>query len=134
MGSENRATVLVVEDDPFNLMFMGDLLEVYGYRVLTATEPSGALDLARRHRPDLILMDIQLREASGLAVARMLKQDERLKSIPIVAVTAFALSGDRDRMLAGGCQGYLAKPFSCNQLLDTVAQAIDGVARIDTAA
>ena len=79
-----------------------------------------ALALARRHRPDLILMDIQLPEVSGLEVTRWIKQDEDLKLIPVIAVTAFAMKGDKERIRGGGCEDYIAKPISIAGFLQTV--------------
>jgi two-component system cell cycle response regulator DivK len=84
-----------------------------------------ALALARQHRPDLILMDIQLPEVSGLEVTRWLKEDENLRHIPVVAVTAFAMKGDEEKMRDGGCEAYLAKPISVTKFLDTVRRFIE---------
>lgn len=124
MGGTDDKTVLVVEDDRANLMLMGDMLLAHGYRVLQANHARAGLDLARQHRPDLILMDIRLPEVSGLSLTRTLKADKGLSKIPVVAVTAYAMSGDRDRALTSGCQAYLAKPFSCDDLMGAVHAAI----------
>ena len=120
MGGTDGKTVLVVEDDRANLMLMGDVLVAHGYRVLQANHARAGLNLAKEHRPDLILMDIRLPEVSGLSLTRTLKSDKGLRKIPVVAVTAYAMSGDRDRALTSGCQAYLAKPFTCDELIDTV--------------
>src|SRR5690242_3603562 len=101
-------TVLIVEDNELNMKLFHDLLEAHGYATLVTRNGIEALDLARKFRPDLILMDIQLPEVSGLEVTKRLKDDPALQDIPVVAVTAFAMKGDEERILAGGCQAYLS--------------------------
>jgi two-component system, cell cycle response regulator DivK len=113
-------TVLIVEDNELNMKLFNDLLEARGYRVLQTRSGHEVLSLARANRPDLILMDIQLPEISGLDVTRWLKDDEQLKSIPVVAITAFAMKGDEDRIRAVGCEGYLSKPISIPKFLETI--------------
>jgi two-component system, cell cycle response regulator DivK len=113
-------TVLIVEDNELNMKLFHDLLEAHGYRTLGTRNGAEAFDLARDHRPDLILMDIQLPEVSGLEVTRWLKDDPELSAIPIVAVTAFAMRGDEERILEGGCEAYLSKPISVGKFLETV--------------
>jgi two-component system cell cycle response regulator DivK len=113
-------TVLVVEDNELNMKLFRDLLEAQDYQVLETREGLQALTLARQHRPDLILMDIQLPEISGLEVTKWLKEDEDLSPIPVIAVTAFAMKGDEERIREGGCEAYLSKPISVMQFLDTV--------------
>jgi two-component system, cell cycle response regulator DivK len=113
-------TVLVVEDNELNLKLFHDLLEAHGYSVLATRNGLEALDLARRHRPDLILMDIQLPEVSGLEVTKWLKDDDALAAIPVVAVTAFAMKGDEDRIRQGGCEAYISKPISIASFIETV--------------
>jgi two-component system cell cycle response regulator DivK len=83
-----------------------------------------ALDIAREHRPDLILMDIQLPEVSGLEVTKWLKEDESLKAIPVVAVTAFAMKGDEEVIRQGGCEAYISKPISVTGFLETVRRFV----------
>ena len=83
-----------------------------------------ALALAREHHPDLILMDIQLPEVSGLEVTKWLKEDDKLRSIPVIAVTAFAMKGDEERIREGGCEAYISKPISVSNFMDTVRQFI----------
>src|SRR4028119_1342821 len=95
-------TVLIVEDNELNMKLFNDLLEAHGYATLKTGHGIEAMELARAHRPDLILMDIQLPEVSGLEVTRWLKQDEELKSIPVIAITAFAMKGHGDRARGGG--------------------------------
>ena len=113
-------TVLIVEDNELNMKLFHDLLEAHGYSTVQTRNGMEAMDLAREHRPDLILMDIQLPEVSGLEVTKWLKDDEELRSIPVVAVTAFAMKGDEERIREGGCEAYLSKPISVAKFLETV--------------
>ena len=113
-------TVLIVEDNELNMKLFNDLLEASGYRTLQTRNGFEAIELARKHRPDLILMDIQLPEVSGLDVTRWIKEDDELRSIPIIAVTAFAMKGDEERIREGGCEAYLSKPISVGIFLETV--------------
>src|SRR4029077_17212678 len=96
-------TVLIVEDNELNMKLFHDLLEAHGYSTVGTRNGIEALDLARKHRPDLILMDIPLPGVSGLEVTKWLKDDQDLKRIPVVAVTAFAMKGDEERIREGGC-------------------------------
>ena len=98
-------TVLIVEDNELNMKLFHDLLEAHGYHTVGTRNGIEALDLARKHRPDLVLMDIQLPEVSGLEVTKWLKDDPELKAIPVVAVTAFAMKGDEERIRAGRLRG-----------------------------
>ena len=113
-------TVLIVEDNELNMKLFHDLLESQGYSTLQTREGLQALALARQHRPDLILMDIQLPEISGLEVTKWLKDDEELSHIPVIAVTAFAMKGDEERIRQGGCEAYISKPISVMHFLETV--------------
>ncbi|MCP8882186.1 response regulator [Devosia sp. XJ19-1] len=117
-------SVMIVEDNELNMKLFNDLLESRGYNVIQTRSGMEALDLARAHMPDLILMDIQLPEVSGLVVTKWLKDDEQLAHIPVVAVTAFAMKGDEERILQGGCEGYISKPISVSHFLETIAQYI----------
>ena len=112
--------VLIVEDYELNMKLFHDLLDSQGYETLQTREGLQALALARQHRPDLILMDIQLPEISGLEVTRWLKDDEELRDIPVIAVTAFAMKGDEERIRQGGCEAYISKPISIATFLETV--------------
>ena len=112
--------VLIVEDNELNMKLFHDLLEAQGYETLETREGLAALSLAREHRPDLILMDIQLPEISGLEVTKWLKDDEELRDIPVIAVTAFAMKGDEERIRQGGCEAYISKPISIGTFLETV--------------
>ncbi|VAW13543.1 Polar-differentiation response regulator DivK [hydrothermal vent metagenome] len=114
-------TVMIVEDNELNMKLFNDLLESQGYLTIQTANGMEALDLARAHHPDLILMDIQLPEVSGLEVTKWLKEDDELRDIPVVAVTAFAMKGDEERILAGGCEGYISKPISVPHFLETIA-------------
>jgi len=111
---------LIVEDNELNMKLFNDLLMAHGYDTLQTKDGNEALALARRHRPDLILMDIQLPEISGLEVTKMIKEDKELKLIPVIAVTAFAMKGDKEKMRDGGCEDYIAKPISIASFLQTV--------------
>jgi two-component system cell cycle response regulator DivK len=113
-------TVLIVEDNELNMKLFNDLLEAHGYQTLKTANGVEAVELSRAHRPDLILMDIQLPEVSGLDVIRWLKADDDLKDIPVVAITAFAMKGDEERIRGGGCEAYLSKPISVAKFLETV--------------
>jgi two-component system cell cycle response regulator DivK len=112
--------VLIVEDNELNMKLFHDLLDSQGYQTLQTREGLQALALARLHKPDLILMDIQLPEISGLEVTKWLKDDEELSHIPVVAVTAFAMKGDEERIRNGGCEAYISKPISVIHFLDVV--------------
>jgi two-component system, cell cycle response regulator DivK len=115
-------TVLIVEDNELNMKLFHDLLEAHGYQTLGTRSGLEALSLARNHRPDLILMDIQLPEVSGLDVTKWLKEDDELRDIPVIAVTAFAMKGDEERIREGGCEAYISKPISVSMFLQTIRQ------------
>jgi two-component system cell cycle response regulator DivK len=112
--------VLIVEDNELNMKLFHDLLEAQGYDTLETREGLSALSMARIHKPDLILMDIQLPEISGLEVTKWLKDDEQLAHIPVIAVTAFAMKGDEEKIRNGGCEAYIAKPISVASFMRTV--------------
>ncbi|MBO6511406.1 MAG: response regulator [Roseibium sp.] len=113
-------TVLIVEDNELNMKLFHDLLEAHGYNTLQTRTGIEALQLARENHPDLILMDIQLPEVSGLEVTKWIKEDENISSIPVIAVTAFAMKGDEERIRQGGCEAYISKPISVAKFLETV--------------
>jgi two-component system cell cycle response regulator DivK len=121
-GDPRRAckTVMIVEDNELNMKLFHDLLDAHGYRTLQTRNGMEALRLARQERPDLILMDIQLPEVSGLEVTKWLKDDESLCEIPVIAITAFAMKGDEERIRRGGCEAYISKPISIATFLDAV--------------
>ncbi len=112
--------VLIVEDNELNMKLFSDLLEAHGYETVGTNNGLNALDLAREHAPDLILMDIQLPEVSGLEVTKWLKDDDELSSIPVIAVTAFAMKGDEERIREGGCEAYMSKPISVSVFIETI--------------
>ena len=118
-------TVLIVEDNELNMKLFRDLLDAHGYETLQTREGLQALEMAREHRPDLILMDIQLPEVSGLEVTKWIKEDDDLSSIPVIAVTAFAMKGDEERIRKGGCEAYLSKPITVSTFSETVKQFLD---------
>jgi two-component system cell cycle response regulator DivK len=113
-------TVMIVEDNELNMKLFNDLLRANGYSTLPMRNGYEALDALKEHRPDLIIMDIQLPEISGLEVTKRIKQDEALRAIPVIAVTAFAMKGDEEKIREGGCEAYIAKPISVVQFLETV--------------
>jgi two-component system, cell cycle response regulator DivK len=117
-------TVLIVEDNELNMKLFRDLLEAHGYTTIGTNKGTEALGLVRAHRPDLILMDIQLPEVSGLDVTRWIKNDPELRATPVVAVTAFAMKGDEERIREGGCEAYLSKPISVGKFIETVRRFI----------
>ncbi|MSO97915.1 MAG: response regulator [Rhodospirillaceae bacterium] len=118
-------TILIVEDNELNMKLFNDLLQAHGYNTLQTREGRDVLSMTRKNRPDLILMDIQLPEISGLEIAKMLKADDDLNGIPVVAVTAFAMKGDEQKIRNGGCDGYIAKPISVNNFLQTVSKFLE---------
>jgi two-component system cell cycle response regulator DivK len=121
--------ILVVEDNEKSMKLFRDVLQVKGYRTLEATTGRRAVELATEHPPDLVLMDIQLPDIDGVVALARLRADERTASIPVVALTAQAMEGDRDRFLAAGFDGYLSKPVNVVELIDTVKQYCDGRGR-----
>lgn len=111
---------MIVEDNELNMKLFNDLLEAHGYATIRTREGAKAVQMARDERPDLILMDIQLPEVSGLDITRQLKADNDLKSIPVIAVTAFAMKGDEDKIRECGCEGYISKPISILDFIETI--------------
>jgi two-component system cell cycle response regulator DivK len=121
--------VLIVEDNEKSMKLFRDVLAVTGYRTLEATTGDQAFELAAEHRPDLVLMDIQLPDIDGVEMLRRLRADERTTSISVLAVTAQAMQGDRDRFLAAGFDGYLSKPVDVLEFIGTVRKHCDGRGR-----
>lgn len=117
---QQQRTVLVVEDHELSRKLLEARLEIQGFATIATHRAEAALDIAREQQPDLILMDIQLPGISGLEAIKRLKSDEETKRIPIIAVTAFAMAYDKPRILAAGCDGYLAKPFRGQDLVDAI--------------
>ena len=118
--AHSKKLVMIVEDNELNLKLFRDLLEAHGYATLHTSNGFEVLDLARQNHPDLILMDIQLPEVSGLEITSWLKADVELKTIPIIAVTAFAMRGDEEKIRTGGCDDYLSKPIAVHQFISTI--------------
>ena len=116
--------ILVVEDTLANMKLVNMLLDNAGYRVLQADNANDGIALAREHLPDLILMDIQLPGMDGLTATRLLKEEATTCHIKIVALTAFAMKGDEDRMIAAGCDGYIAKPIQYKKFLAEVERIL----------
>jgi two-component system cell cycle response regulator len=114
------ARVLLVEDNPANLTLMQYLLQASGYTTLTATDGSQGVAVATRESPDVILMDLQLPVMNGYEAARLVKEVPALRRVPIIAVTAFAMVGDRDKILARGFDGYIAKPITPERFVSEV--------------
>ncbi|MCJ8322276.1 MAG: response regulator [Rhizobiales bacterium] len=118
-------TILIVEDNELNMKLFNDLLESKGYNIVQTDNGLNAVELVRTHMPDLILMDIQLPEVSGLEVTKWLKADANLAHIPVIAVTAFAMKGDEEKILQGGCEAYISKPISIGKFLATIESFIE---------
>lgn len=118
-------TVLIVEDNALNMKLFKDLLEAHGINAVGVNDGTNVLDIARKNKPDLILMDIQLPEISGLDITQMLKADDELKSIPVIAVTAFAMKGDEQKIREGGCEDYISKPISVVGFMEVIKKHLD---------
>lgn len=114
--------ILVVEDDPKSLILTRDILRASGYTAIEATDGEQGVELAKSRKPDLILMGIQMPVMDGLEATRILKADTTTKNIPVLALTSYAMEGDKERILEAGCNGYLAKPFDIQELLKEVAK------------
>jgi two-component system, cell cycle response regulator DivK len=124
-GEENESgamskTVLIVEDNELNMKLFHDLVQSLGCKILQTRNGIEALGLVREHNPDLVIMDIQMPEVSGLDVTRWIREDKSIAHTPIVAVTAFAMKGDEERIRAVGCDAYLSKPIAIMPFLQTV--------------
>ncbi len=113
-----KQLVLIVDDEPKNIKLLDDLLQMAGYGTITAADGRQGLALAREHRPDLILMDVQMPVMDGLTATGELKSDPATRDIPVVALTALAMEGDRERILEAGCDDYISKPISIKPLLE----------------
>lgn len=124
MATGKKKTVLVVEDNELNMRLFCDLLDAFGFATLQCRDGAKAVELTRQHRPDLIIMDIQLPEVSGLDITRWIKDDESIRGIPVLAVTAFAMRADEQRVREAGCEGYLSKPIQMRSFLSTVEDLV----------
>jgi len=114
------ARILIVEDNPNNMKLAQLLLETAGHEVLQAMNALDGLDIAHNDLPDIILMDIQLPGMDGLTATRRLKEDSKTSNIKIIALTAFAMKGDEEKMRKAGCDGYIAKPIRYKEFLETI--------------
>jgi len=123
-GRSDMKKVLIVEDNDLNMKLFNDLLRANGYLTVQTRDGTEALSLCRTARPDLVLMDIQLPGISGLEITRMIKEDPSLRSIPIIAVTAFAMKGDEDKIRKGGCEAYVAKPIRIEEFIGVVRRLL----------
>ena len=116
--------ILIVEDNPMNMRLMEMTLEAQNYTLLKATDGEEALDMAIREQPDLIIMDIQLPKLNGLEVTRKLRDTLAFNHIPIIAITAYAMKGDKEEAINAGCDLYLTKPIDTRQLPKTIAEML----------
>lgn len=117
--------ILIVEDNELNAKLFKDILEANGYDAIESRDGLNVVAIVKDQRPDLVLMDIQLPNVSGIDIITELKADDALKAIPVIAVTAFAMQEDEDRILASGCESYIAKPIDISQLVETINQHIN---------
>ena len=120
---ENK-TILVVEDNELNMKLVRSLLQLENYQIIEADNAEKGIQLARDHHPDLILMDIQLPGMDGLKAAEFISNDENIKDIPIVALTSYAMEGDKEKALAAGCVGYITKPIETRCFSETIVKYI----------
>jgi len=125
----DKKVVLIIEDDELNQKLVKEILRVGNYRAIEAMDAETGIQMARRHKPDLILMDVHLPKMDGLSATRLIKSDEDLKQIPIVALTALAMPEDLEKALEAGCDDYVSKPFRIEDLLKTIDQLIDSTDR-----
>ena len=123
-----KKKILIVEDNDLNLKLFRDLLEAHGYDTYETKNGMEVLNLARNVKPDLILMDIQLPEISGLDITRRLKSDAEVSYIPVIAVTAFAMKDDEEMILSAGCEAYMSKPISIPLFITTIQKFLDETA------
>jgi len=117
--------ILIIEDNPINMKFVSLLVEKAGHSILKAPEAETGITMARKEHPDMILMDIQLPGMDGLTATGILKSEAATWDIPIIALTAFAMEGDREKMLAGGCDGYVTKPIQHEQLIAEIKRCLE---------
>ena len=117
--------IMIVEDNELNMKLFNDLLEAHGFETVTTRDGTKAVELAMVEKPDLILMDIQLPEVSGLDITKQIKDNDDLKNVPIIAVTAFAMKGDEDKIRESGCNGYVSKPISITTFIETIRDHLD---------
>jgi two-component system cell cycle response regulator DivK len=119
-------TILIVEDEPRNLKLLRDLLQRFGYETMEATDGEQGVELARARIPNLILMDIMMPKMDGLEATRIIKADTNTKHIPIIALTSYAMKGDRELTIEAGCDGYIAKPVDIQEVLKAIEHFLSG--------
>lgn len=122
-------TVLIIEDNPRNMLLVRDLLEMDGFRTLEASDAEEGIARATAERPDLILMDLQLPGMDGLTATRLLRQNPVTAAIPVIALTAHAMMGDRERVLEAGCNGYIPKPIDTRRFRGQIRAFLPGAAQ-----
>ena len=113
-------TILIVEDEPKNMNLLRDLLQRFGYEILEASDGEQGVKSAGEKMPDLILMDIMMPKMDGLEATRIIKADIKTKHIPVIALTSYAMKGDREKTIEAGCDGYIAKPIDIKEVLKTI--------------
>ena len=113
-------TILIVEDEPRNMKLLHDLLQRFGYEIIEASDGEQGVKIAGEKIPDLILMDIMMPKMDGLEATRIIKADEKTKHIPIIALTSYAMKGDREKTIEAGCDGYIAKPIDIKEVLKAI--------------
>jgi len=116
-----KEKILIVEDNPLNMRLLEMTLRAKNYTLLKATDGEEALDMAMRERPDLIIMDIQLPKMSGLEVTRKLRETPAFNHTPIIGITAYAMKGDKEKVIESGCDAYLSKPINTRELPEVIA-------------
>ena len=126
LGGNSLAKILVVEDNALNIKLFCDLLTAHGHETEPVTDSRDALEAARAFKPDLVITDIQLPFITGIELMELLRADEQLKDVPIMAVTAYAAAGDDERIRAAGAQAYVSKPISVMRFAETVDQLLEG--------
>ena len=119
-----KEKILIVEDSPQNMRLLEMVLGAKGYTLLKATDGEEALDMAMREQPDLIIMDVQIPKLSGLEVTRKLRETPAFSHTPIIGITAYAMKGDRERVIESGCDAYLSKPINTRELPEVIAQML----------
>ena len=122
---QRRARILVVEDNEMNKVLVREILTLHGYEVIEAISGQEALEMISTHRPDIVLMDLNLPEMDGITATKIIKSDEESKNIPVIALTASAMKGDEERVLKEGFDGYVPKPIEMKKLLDSVSRGLD---------
>ena len=127
-----KEKILIVEDNPINMRLIEMTLRAKNYTLLQATDGEEALDVAKEGRPDLILMDIQLPKIDGLEVTRRLKKTKAFRRIPVIAMTAYAMKGDKERAIEAGCDAYLSKPINTRELPGMIAEMLSQRQKVKT--